>query len=257
MTSSGTSKQRFQDKVAVVTGAASGMGRATCVRLASEGASVFGLDLNEAGLAETAQEIEKAGGIIKVRACDVSPREACFEAVESAVAAFGCLDVLANVAGIVRFTHTTEMSEADWNLILNVNLSGPFFLSQASIPHLLASRGNIVNVASNAGLMGQSYTAAYCASKGGLVQLTRSLAMEYMKQGIRINCVCPAGTDTAMNRGIDFPEDLDWKLIGRFTGERGFATPEDLASAIAYLASDEARAIHGSIFSVDNGMMAG
>ncbi|MBW2274762.1 MAG: SDR family oxidoreductase [Deltaproteobacteria bacterium] len=257
MTSSNRSKQRFDGKVALVTGAASGMGRATCIRLASEGASVFGVDLNEAGLKETAQEIEGADGTVTVHGCDVSQRDQCFGAVEAAVAAFGSLDVLANVAGVVRFTHTTDMSEADWNLVMTVNLSGPFFLTQAAIPHLLESKGNIVNVASNAGLMGQSYTAAYCASKGGLVQLTRSLAMEYIKQGIRINCVCPAGTDTAMNRGIDFPEDLDWKLIGRFTGQRGFAAPEDLASAIAYLASDEARAVHGSIFTVDNGMMAG
>ena len=252
-----TGARRFEGKVALVTGAASGMGRATCIRLASEGASVLGIDVNEEGLKETAEEILGAGGTIQVRACDVSRRDQCFEAVEAAVEAFGHLDVLANVAGIVRFTRSTEMSEADWGLVMAVNISGPFYLSQAAIPHLLETGGNIVNVASNAGLMGQAYTAAYCASKGGLVQLTRSLAMEYMKQGIRINCVCPAGTDTAMNKTIDFPEDLDWKLIGRFTGMRGFAAPEDLASAIAYLASDEARSVHGSIFTVDNGMMAG
>ena len=252
-----TGARRFEGKVALVTGAASGMGRATCIRLASEGASVLGIDVNEEGLKETAEEILGAGGTIQVRACDVSRRDQCFEAVEAAVEAFGHLDVLANVAGIVRFTRSTEMSEADWGLVMAVNISGPFYLSQAAIPHLLETGGNIVNVASNAGLMGQAYTAAYCASKGGLVQLTRSLAMEYMKQGIRINCVCPAGTDTAMNKTIDFPEDLDWKLIGRFTGMRGFAAPEDLASAIASLASDEARSVHGSIFTVDNGMMAG
>jgi NAD(P)-dependent dehydrogenase (short-subunit alcohol dehydrogenase family) len=105
--------------------------------------------------------------------------------------------------------------------------------------------------------MGQAYTAAYCASKGGLVQLTRALAMEFIKQPIRINAVCPAATDTQMNKGIDFPENLDWKLVKRFTGQRGFSAPEDIASAIAYLASDEARSVHGSIFTVDNGMMAG
>ena len=169
----------------------------------------------------------------------------------------GRLDVLANIAGVVRFAHTPEMSESDWNLVLGVNLSGPFYLSQESIPHLLETHGNIVNVASNAGLMGQAYTAAYCASKGGLVQLTRSLAMEFMKKPLRVNAVCPAGTDTQMNKGIDFPDDVDWKLIGRFTGDRGFAQPSDIASAIAYVASDEAKMVHGSIFSVDQGMMAG
>ncbi len=248
---------RFDDKVALITGAASGMGRATCIRLAAEGASVFGIDVDEAGLATLAQEVADEGGEIASRVCDVSRRAQCFEAVEAAVSTFGRLDVLANVAGIVRFRNSPEMSGEDWQLVLGVNLSGPFYLSQAAMPHLLESHGNIVNVASNAGLQGQSFTAAYCASKGGLVALTKSMAMEYMKKPVRINCVCPAGTDTAMNRGIDFPDDLDWDLIKRFMGQRGFAAPEDLASAIAYLASDEAKSVHGSIFSVDNGLMAG
>jgi NAD(P)-dependent dehydrogenase (short-subunit alcohol dehydrogenase family) len=249
--------KRFEGKVALVTGAASGMGRASCVRFASEGARVFGIDIDEAGLEKTAIDIGAADGRTLTRVCNVSRRDQCFEAVDAAVAAFGRLDVLANVAGIVRFHHTPEMSEEEWNLVLAVNLSGPLFLSQAAIPHLLESNGNIVNVGSNAGLMGQAYTAAYCASKGGLVQLTRSLAMEYMKQPIRINAICPGATDTGMSRDIDFPEGLDWKLIKRFTGQRGFAQPEDIASAIAYLASDEAKTVHGSIFTVDNGMMAG
>ncbi len=249
--------QRFEGKVALVTGVASGMGRATAQRFCAEGARVLGVDVDEAGLEKVAEEICESGGTIETRACNVANRDACFAAVEAAVTVFGRLDVLANVAGIVRFAHTPQMSAEAWNLVLAVNLSGPFYLSQAAIPHLLESKGNIVNVASNAGLMGQSYTAAYCASKGGLVQLTRSLAMEYMKESIRINCVCPAGTDTQMNKTIDFPDDVDWKMIRRFTGLRGFAKPEDIASSIAYLASDEASTIHGSIFSVDNGMMAG
>ncbi len=248
---------RFDGKVALITGAASGMGRATCIRLASEGASVFGVDVDDDGLATLAQEVANEGGEIATRVCDVSQRAQCFAAVEAAVTTFGRLDVLANVAGIVRFRNTPEMTEEEWQLVLAVNLSGPFYLSQAAMPHLLKSEGNIVNVASNAGLQGQSFTAAYCASKGGLVNLTRSMAMEYMKKPVRINCVCPAGTDTAMNRGIDFPEDLDWELIKRFMGNRGFAAAEDLASAIAYIASDEAKSVHGSIFSVDQGQMAG
>jgi meso-butanediol dehydrogenase/(S,S)-butanediol dehydrogenase/diacetyl reductase len=248
---------RFENKVALVTGAAAGMGRATAIRLAAEGARVFGVDVDEAGLDETAAEITGTGGSIRTQGCDVRRRDRCFEAVAAAIAAFGRLDVLANIAGVVRFSHSPEMSEEDWNLVLHVNLFGPFFLSQAAIPHLLESHGNIVNVGSNAGLMGQAYTAAYCASKGGLVQLTRSLAMEYMKQPIRINAICPAATDTGMNKNIQFPDELDWGLVKRFTGQRGFAPPENIAAAIAFLASDEAASVHGSIFCVDNGMMAG
>lgn len=254
---SSTTQRRFEGKVTLVTGAASGMGRATAQRFADEGAHVFAVDVDEGGLEKAVAEIRESGGRVESQRCDVSSSDGCFATVAAAVETFGRLDVLANVAGIVRFRRSTEMSADEWNLVLAINLSGPFHLSQAAIPHLLESEGNIVNVASNAGLMGQAYTAAYCASKGGLVQLTRALAMEFMKQPIRINCICPAGTDTEMNKGIDFPEDLDWKLIGRFSGMRGFAAPEEMASAIAYLASDEARSVHGSIFSVDNGMMAG
>lgn len=248
---------RFENKVTLVTGAASGMGRATCKRFAAEGASVFAIDIDETGLAELASEIKAEGGIISTQVCNVSNKDACTAAVNAAVDTYGKLDTLANVAGIVRFNHSTELSEQEWNLVLAINLSGPMYLSQAAIPHLLETSGSIVNVCSNAGLMGQAYTAAYCASKGGLVQLTRSMAMEFMKQSIRINAVCPGGTDTAMNKGIDFPEGVDWDLIDRYTGKRGMAPAEDLASAIAYLASDEAGTIHGSIFSVDNGIMAG
>lgn len=247
---------RFEDKVALVTGAASGMGRATCLRLASEGATVFGIDVDKEGLSaltgEAGLDVKLLTGVY-----DVSSREQCFNAVNTAVERFGRLDVLANVAGIVRFRNSPEMTEDEWNLVMAINLSGPMFLSQAAIPHLLQTNGNIVNICSNAGLMGQAYTAAYCASKGGLVQLTKSLAMEYMKESIRINAVCPGGTDTAMNKGIDFPENVDWELIDRYSGKRGFAAAEDLAAAIAFVASDDAKAVHGSIFSVDNGIMAG
>ena len=248
---------RFEGKVAIVTGAASGIGRATTLRLASEGAKVFGTDLNAEGLAETETLAKDAGGVVHVATCDVAQREQCFESVRTAVDTLGRLDVLANVAGLVRFAHSHEMSEADWSLTLGVNLSGTFFMCQAAIPHLLETGGNIVNIASNAGIMGQAYTVAYCASKAGVVNMTKALAMEYMKQGIRINAVAPSGTATNLARNVTFPEDLDSQLMGRYMGMRPLSDPAEIAGAVAYLASDEAKSVHGSIFSIDNGVTSG
>ena len=249
--------ERFEDKVALITGAASGIGRAVCVRLASEGARVFAMDIDHDGLAGTETLVKDAGGSIQVGGFDVTERAQCFAAVQAAVDAFGKLDVLANVAGILRFSHSHEMSEKEWNLVHAVNLSGPFFLCQAAIPHLIESGGNIVNIASTASLIGQAYTAAYCSSKGGLVQLTRSLAMEYIKQGIRINAVAPGGTTTALVAAVEIPDDMDGSLVQRYTGFRAMSDPDEIASAVAYVASEEARSVHGAILSIDGGMTTG
>jgi NAD(P)-dependent dehydrogenase (short-subunit alcohol dehydrogenase family) len=248
---------RFDDKVALITGAGSGMGRAVALRMLREGARVYGIDVSAAGLEETAKLAADAGGAMQRGVRDVSRREDCFAAVDACLAAFGKLDVLANVAGILRVAHSHEMPQRDWDQVLAVNLSGPFLMSQAALPHLLASRGNIVNVASNAGLMGQAYTAAYCASKAGLVSLTKSLAMEYVKRGIRINCVCPAGTQTALTASAKFPSDIDPQLLMRYSGFRGMSHPEEIAAVIAFVASDEASAMHGAIVQADQGVTAG
>jgi NAD(P)-dependent dehydrogenase (short-subunit alcohol dehydrogenase family) len=249
--------ERFEDKVALITGAASGIGRAVCVRLASEGARVFAMDIDHDGLAGTETLVKDAGGSIQVGGFDVTERAQCFAAVQAAVDAFGKLDVLANVAGILRFSHSHEMSEEEWNLVHSVNLSGPFFMCQAAIPHLIERGGNIVNIASTASLIGQAYTAAYCSSKGGLTQLTRSLAMEYIKQGIRINAVAPGGTATALVDAVQIPDDMDGGLVKRYTGIRGMSDPDEIASAVAYVASEEARSVHGAILSIDGGMTTG
>ena len=233
------SAARFTGKVAFVTGAASGMGRATSVRLASEGASVYGVDVNEEGLAETAKLVSEAGGKIETALCNVGDPAACAAGIEAAVAAFGRLDVLCNIAGIAPMHHMRDVTPEIWERVMSINLAGPFFLAQAALPHLLASEGNIVNISSNAGVMGQAYTVPYCASKGGVVNMTRAMAMEFAKEKIRINCVCPGGTKTGISSGIQFPENADFKLVQGYICLREMAEPEDIASVIAFIASDD------------------
>ncbi len=248
---------RFEGKAAVVTGAASGIGRATAIRIASEGGSVYGVDIDAAGLKQTADIAAAGEGRVRTGVHDLSRRAGCHEAVEAAVSHFGRLDTLANVAGVSRFQVYTELTEEQWDFLMGVNLKGVAFTSQAAIPHLTDTAGSIVNVASVAGLIGQAYTVAYCASKGGVVQLTRALAMEYIHAGIRVNAVAPGGVDTPMNTSMEFPDGMDWKLVQPYAGRRGMCKPEDVASAIAYLASDEARCVHGEILSIDGGVHAG
>jgi meso-butanediol dehydrogenase / (S,S)-butanediol dehydrogenase / diacetyl reductase len=248
---------RLTGKVALLTGAASGIGRATALRLAAEGAVVVGVDLDEAGLAATAAEVHEAGGCMDARRCDVTRRADCFEAVAAALEAHGRLDALGNVAGVNRFAHFHQLSEEDWRLIVDVNLTGVAFMCQAAIPPLLESAGSIVNLVSVAAFKGQAYTAAYCASKGGVLQLTRSLAVEYARSGLRVNAIAPGGVDTEMNRGIQFPDDTDWKLVERYLPLRGLLQPDEIARVFAFLISDDASSVHGAVWTVDGGVTAG
>jgi len=164
--------------------------------------------------------------------------------------------VLCNIAGIGMHGDFLKLSVEDWNRTLSVNLSGPFALSQAAIPHLLARRGNIVNMASAAGLVGTAYSAAYTASKGGLVLLTRALAVEFGRKGIRVNCICPGGVDTPMTAAFTFPDGFDEKLLHRMQLVDRIAKPEEIAAMVAYVASDEAKYVNGAALSIDGGQVA-
>jgi len=248
---------RFAGKVVLITGAGSGIGRATATRLAAEGATVFAHDVNADGLAETADTIGTAGGAVQTRTGDVTSRTECFDTVAAAVAAFGKLDVLGNVAGIAQSLHVTDMTEDQYRRMVAVNMDAPFFFCQAAIPHLLESHGNIVNIASNAGLMGQAYTVAYCMTKGAVVQLTRSLAMEFAKQPIRVNAIAPGGVNTALTANFSLPDGIEFDLMAPYVGFRGMAEAEEIAGLFSYVASDEAPTMHGAILSVDNAVTAG
>ena len=235
---------RFAGRVALVTGAGSGIGAATRALLEREGATVVGFDL-------TASD-----GVLAV---DVTDSAAVAEAVRQVAADHGRLDVVANVAGMVRMVHVDDLDLGLWHRHLDLNLTAPFVVTQAALPALRASKGCVVNVASVAGLRGQAYTAAYCASKGGLVLLTKSMALELAPDGVRVNCVCPGGVDTPLLRDVaqHWPDDLDQGLLGRtFSVLPGLTEADEVAEAIGYLASDAARSVTGTALVVDRGSIS-
>ena len=246
---------RMEGKVALVTGAASGLGRACAIKLATAGARVCLVDRDLAGMEETAGLIGGQG--VAIHQADLADSAATRAPVEQAVARFGRLDALCNVAGLIRMAHSHEMPPEQVQQTLAVNLTAPFLLSQAAIPHLLASGGAIVNVASSAAFIGEAYAAAYCASKAGLVAMTKAMAMEYSKQDIRINAVAPGGMMTNIATNMQFPEGTDFDLVRRYTGLRGLVEVADVADMVCLLASEAGRGFHGACITIDGGITAG
>jgi meso-butanediol dehydrogenase/(S,S)-butanediol dehydrogenase/diacetyl reductase len=220
---------------------------------------VFACDVQREALAGAAAEIAARGGDAEAHLLDVSQRASCFAAVEACVARFGRLDVLANIAGVPmpKWDRVADITEPDWRRVLAVNLDGVFFMSQAAIPHLLRTRGVIVNMASAAGLKGQVYTSSYCISKAGVVSLTKCLALEYARQGLRCVAICPGGVKTPMGAAPTLPADPDMAQFAKLLPLLPLADPEEIAAAVAYVASAEARFMTGAVLSNDGAQTAG
>ena len=255
------SGKQLDGKTALITGGASGIGRATALLFAREGAAVVIVDVNREAGQKVVREISGAGGRAIFERAEVTRSVDCQRTVERTVREFGGLDILFNNAGIIRRASVVETSEEDWDAVMAVNVKSVFLMCREVIRIMAAAgRGSIINTASGWGLAGGARAAAYCASKGAVVLMTKAMAIDHGRQNIRVNCICPGDTDTAMLRSearqLDEPED-------RFLSEAAkrplgrVGRPEEIANAALYLASDAASFVTGAALVVDGGGLAG
>jgi NAD(P)-dependent dehydrogenase (short-subunit alcohol dehydrogenase family) len=248
-------------KVALITGGASGIGRATARLFAQEGAAVMIADMNKEAGQEAADEIKQAGGQAFFEPADVTQAADCRRAVERTIHDFGRIDVLFNNAGIIRRATVLDLQEEDWDRVMAVNVKSIYLLSREVIPHMQkAGGGSIINTASGWGLTGGAKAAVYCASKGAVVLLTKAMAVDHGPQNIRVNCICPGDTDTSMLRTeaqqLGEPSDRFMaEAAKRPLGRVG--SPEEIAQAVLYLASDASSFVTGTALVVDGGGLAG
>lgn len=247
---------RLPSQVALVTGAASGIARAVAVRFAQEGAAVMVADASERGGEEAAEEIRASGGKAVFAHLDVSDRNQVEEAVQRTIDELGDLHILFNGAGILAYGTALETPDDVWNRMMAVNLTGTFLCSKAALAHMVEKgRGAIINVASTTGAHDVcARAAAYVTSKGGVTLLTRSMAVDFAKQGIRVNVICPGPTDTAMLRNAMSAEELEAFAKTYPMGRLG--QPEEIASAALFLASEDASFVTGAVLYVDGGQTA-
>lgn len=248
---------QFTGKVALITGAGAGIGRAIATEWARRGGTAIVTDLVKDAAAQVASKIEAAGGRASAYELDVSSLDSIKTVVAAAIAKGGGLDALFNVAGTNLPKTVEETDDTEWQRILDVNLTSVYRCSKYALPALRARRGAIVNIASIAGIIGEGRCAAYSASKGGVVLLTRNMAMDFAAEGVRVNVICPAGAKTPRTEeymrkvpGME-REMLQLRPIGRF------ASPEEIARPALFLASDDASYVTGSVLVVDGGLTAG
>lgn len=240
----------------VVTGAASGIGRATALAFANEGAHVFAVDVNAAGLAETKQMA--GSGTLATHVADLLDPAACKPVIDAAVAEMGKLDALCNIAGVLRIEAMEDVTPESWDFIYGVNVRAPFFLSQAAMPHLLKTDGAIVNVSSATAFRGYAYVTAYTSSKAAVAHMTKSLQAEFIKSGVRINAIAPGSVNTPMGTGGSggAMDKFDMDLFMRMVQIRPGSDPERYTGMIVYLASPQNEIVRGAVINIDDGFVA-
>jgi len=247
---------KLQDRIALVTGAASGIGQAVSLRFAEEGAAVMAADTDDVHGLETVERIRAAGRRAGFIHLDVSSADGAKQAVQQTIDNFGGLHILFNGAGILAYGTAVETSEEAWNKLMAVNLTGTFLCSRACLPHMIAQgRGVVINVASTTGAHDAcAHAVAYVSSKGGVTLMTRAMAIDHARQGIRVNAICPGPTDTPMLRNALTPEQLEAFAKTFPMGRLG--RPEEIAAAAVFLASDDASFVTGALLYVDGGQTA-
>jgi NAD(P)-dependent dehydrogenase (short-subunit alcohol dehydrogenase family) len=250
----------LEGKVALITGAASGIGRGISIRLAEMGAFVAVLDIDETKGRETATEIEARGGAAAFLKCSVRSAADCRLAVDTIIEKFGKTDILCNCAGIAIRKDIVDLTEDEWDLALDVTLKGIYLLSREVVPHMIRNRGgSIINIGSGWSLKGGPRAASYCAAKGGVVNLTRAMAIDHGKHNIRVNCVCPGDVETPMLASECAQLGEDREAFMREAANRPLArvgTPDDIANAVLFLASPMSSWITGAALAVDGGGLA-
>ena len=248
---------RLKDRVAIITGAASGIGRATALLFAKEGAKIVAADVDDEGSNETVNQIQAAGNEAFLVRTDVTSTEDVQAMVKATIDAYGKLDILFNSAGIAMRLPVADLPEADWDRCIDVNLKGGYLCAKYAIPEIIRNGGgSIINMGSIYGIVGGKTRAAYVASKGAVVNLTRGMALDYVDDNIRVNCICPGFVETPLVQGVVKTPEAYQALANQHPMKR-LGRPEEIAYGALYLASDESSFVTGIALPIDGGYTAG